>query len=1014
MVSSQSATANRVFWLAILFISLLLPLDTQEASRDLCKGSDDAAACAQATEALGTGRKAAPKRAKFKFHKIQRMDDDDDNGDTGDDNESGAEDMADDNDNDDDENDNDTDNDNDESKAGNRRRQAEDRSSIENYNDNETDDEDKTEPSLLNRIWNRFVWGEAAANETETAETQYPNVLNWLHWLTEPTEEAAPVGKKEKSRKSVKSDIDWLTYLKRWPFNSIFPEPPAQPSAKRRRERHRNSPDDGESSGPSRPQPPKSEEYVELLIHSLPAFIGSVSQAKSGDCHQQLELLHRQLRAHKMWTLQMLDATAKIGAGLLRGNINQFGDYDQCTKVSTTVQTTASKSPMRVHGKYCLAQIEMRSTLSSLKEPLHLLHGRDLWHAHLKHPKHFAPRYNIANWGICLPHACSAHVVHSIIETSLRPYNDTGIEFHIEVRDEHCTTRQRKSFTKLLAKDSYLATGILGIATLGLMCLLALGWEHWDWISHKLMRLHGGNEADAQLAAAEANRVENVCEPQPAEEPELDETAAKKEEEITPALHVRLLGAFSPQRTLESLVSLTHPDVEFPLIHLLKILGTLMIYVNLKYIMAGHLPLTNRDAFVGTVNRNWSLACRIPLLYSDMLLLIGGFLVAHQLSNDMEQTCRLSFLRNVGSKACRHMPSILAVIGFQTWILPHLGSGPLWHLLVGENARLCEENMWRNALSVQNTGDLEEMCSPITVQLSLDLQLYFLGALVVWLYFTDPEAGFFLCGAFHAISVAARFSRTQRDFLAPSLFHGIGVSKFYRTANLIYNSPITRATTYLLGIGAGLLFRSESGSFGVVPRFRRAGWALAMLGIAWCFWSAAAGMRTKFVYNATEAAAYLAWSPLILGLGLCWAILMAPLDKGLVQRYPNIARPVLLLSRMQIPLQLASYVVVLWSTASVKEPHQFQISDLISLQELACIVCFALVVAFLIDFPAQQIGYILLDIIFSDVLLSSSKVSTTVEPSEATPSEKSPDSPEPIESIWSSESEPEEEKSNDI
>lgn len=306
MVSSQSATANCVFWLAILFISLLLPLDTQEASRDLCKGSDDAAACAQATEALGTGRKAAPKRAKFKFHKIQRMDDDDDNGDTGDDNESGAEDMADDNDNDDDENDNDTDNDNDndESKAGNRRRQAEDRSSIENYNDNETDDEDNTEPSLLSRIWNRFVWGEAAANETETAETQYPNVLNWLHWLTEPTEEAAPVGKKEKSRKSVKSDIDWLTYLKRWPFNSIFPEPPAQPSAKRRRERHRNSPDDGESSGTSRPQPPKSEEYVELLIHSLPAFIGSVSQAKSGDCHQQLELLHRQLRAHKMWTLQ--------------------------------------------------------------------------------------------------------------------------------------------------------------------------------------------------------------------------------------------------------------------------------------------------------------------------------------------------------------------------------------------------------------------------------------------------------------------------------------------------------------------------------------------------------------------------------------------------------------------------------------------------------------------------------------------------------------------------------------
>lgn len=64
-------------------------------------------------------------------------------------------------------------------------------------------------------------------------------------------------------------------------------------------------------------------------------------------------------------------------------------------------------------------------------------------------------------------------------------------------------------------------------------------------------------------------------------------------------------------------------------------------------------------------------------------------------------------------------------------------------------------------------------CSPLMVQLSLDMQLYFLGALVVWLYFTDPEAGFFLCGAFHAVSVAARYSRTHREHLAPSLFHGI-------------------------------------------------------------------------------------------------------------------------------------------------------------------------------------------------------------------------------------------------
>jgi len=244
-----------------------------------------------------------------------------------------------------------------------------------------------------------------------------------------------------------------------------------------------------------------------------------------------------------------------------------------------------------------------------------------------------------------------------------------------------------------------------GIATLGFACVLSGVWEHWDWISRKLLRLSNDTSESTQaesLEPDEADRTEEVSEP-------TETTTEKEPEEISQAVHLKVLNAFSPQRTWQSLVALEGADIEFPLIHLLKILATFMIYVNLKFIMAGHLPITNRDAFVGTVNRSWSLAYRVPLLYSDLLLLLSGFLVAHKLSNEMETTCRLSFLRNVATKACRYVPSILAVLGFQTWILPHLGAGPLWNLLVGENARLCEENMWRSALSVQNTADMEEM-----------------------------------------------------------------------------------------------------------------------------------------------------------------------------------------------------------------------------------------------------------------------------------------------------------------
>lgn len=46
----------------------------------------------------------------------------------------------------------------------------------------------------------------------------------------------------------------------------------------------------------------------------------------------------------------MHDATAKIASGLLNGNVNQFGDYDQCLGVSEPNED--------FQGKYCLTYLQ--------------------------------------------------------------------------------------------------------------------------------------------------------------------------------------------------------------------------------------------------------------------------------------------------------------------------------------------------------------------------------------------------------------------------------------------------------------------------------------------------------------------------------------------------------------------------------------------------------------------------------------------------------------------------------
>lgn len=48
--------------------------------------------------------------------------------------------------------------------------------------------------------------------------------------------------------------------------------------------------------------------------------------------------------------ISVLDASAKIPSGLLNGNVNNFGEFDQCVEAKNEI----------LQGKYCLVEIDMK------------------------------------------------------------------------------------------------------------------------------------------------------------------------------------------------------------------------------------------------------------------------------------------------------------------------------------------------------------------------------------------------------------------------------------------------------------------------------------------------------------------------------------------------------------------------------------------------------------------------------------------------------------------------------
>lgn len=69
----------------------------------------------------------------------------------------------------------------------------------------------------------------------------------------------------------------------------------------------------------------------------------------------------------------MFDSSAKLPSGILRGNIKQFGDFDQCIGIASTIR----KDESFIRGKYCLAELDVRFNKQLYPELDWLIHAKN-------------------------------------------------------------------------------------------------------------------------------------------------------------------------------------------------------------------------------------------------------------------------------------------------------------------------------------------------------------------------------------------------------------------------------------------------------------------------------------------------------------------------------------------------------------------------------------------------------------------------------------------------------------
>ncbi|KAK6620386.1 hypothetical protein RUM44_006787 [Polyplax serrata] len=625
---------------------------------------------------------------------------------------------------------------------------------------------------------------------------------------------------------------------------------------------------------------------------------------ENSKCREDSEKFVRHLKRMDVWALKMHDSSGKVPSGLLNGNINQFGDFDQCLDVD--------EPQVNIKGKYCLVyfQIHNRESQvesSQLSKAFDLLHSHFFFRSKLTDPGHRVPRFSTLNWGFCIPHTCAHSDLQSHLEGIVNRYtNGTGFDVEIKVESEMC--QQRKPFK---VSASFLTVSCFFGFVIFVTALATL----------------------------------------------LDVFRTTKEKSNGLDSFLR---CFSLKRNVRTLVNVSRSEDDVQSVHGVRMLNALMLVLCHKSMALFFIPYSNRTSMVEKLSQPWSIIARIASLYTDSFIMLSGLLTSYSFLRTLNRTGKLDLRSEYLNRLIRIVPPLAAIILLCTFILPEMGSGPQWNLTVSHHADKCKRNWWRNLLFVHNYFGFENMCLTHTHHMGIDSQLFFLSPLLVYVLFKWPVYGTSLLVGMAATSTMARYSATVEKNLSFFIYPGISVSRMFDTANYSYIIPFHRLTSYVIGIFFGFLLRQYGKSCRVKSSYLRIGWTVTLTFLSYVLVKAYDMNRPEYVYDSMDAGVYAALAPIAWCLLVGWIIFVSHMGCGGTLGKLTSSKYYLIWTRLSYSVYLTQFPIFFFNVGLQKHPQQYSIFLLVNVLEYLSILLASVMLTLLFDLPFVNLKKLLI------------------------------------------------------
>ncbi|KMZ09816.1 uncharacterized protein LOC6740135 [Drosophila simulans] len=629
-------------------------------------------------------------------------------------------------------------------------------------------------------------------------------------------------------------------------------------------------------------------------------------------CRRQMHQFLNALDNFDLWALKMHDSSGKLNSGILNGNINQPGDFDQCLGIQQRMKPDQDAGQdldddSIIRGQYCLAYAQpvLPHNSKRLKSFFKLIQSHGPFKSEFNDPGHRVPRYSLINWGLCVPSGCSARdVEYSVAEYLGNQTASTGITFNVRVEPQMCQVRDQRPWDRNTTWAVRFFLLVLSVAVLSTI-------------------------------------YDRSTKSQPKQNP--------------------WFTAFSLDKNLRWLFSTSSAPGDIEAVHGIRFLNAIMLIFSHKSMAMFFNPYNNRTAMSESLGQPWTVIGRAASLYTDPFLLFSGMLTAYSLFGRLMKQQPIRLKNEYISRLMRIVPPLAALILFCTYVLPLWGSGPQWNLVVGHHADICKKNWWRNLLFIHNYFGFSEMCLTHTHHLGIDTELFAVAPLLILALWRWPRRGLFALLLLCTVGTAARYYTTIVNQLSNYIYFGTNIQRLFRTADYMYSFPPHRSTVYIMGILLGYVLRKYQNAR-LSSLQLRLGWLVATVCVLASLLGPAPMGDINYVYNSTHAAIYAAFAPIAWCLFFSWIVFVS--HNGYTNKLTKLFawRGFQVSTKLSYAIYLTQFPVFFFNVGRRRHIHHYYnfVSIILDTNEFISIFLASVALTVLFDAPFQNLKKLLI------------------------------------------------------